>query len=172
MQSGQRMGLLIDDLLAFSRIGRQALHRQPVDLNQVVRDVCADIGADLGDRQIQWVIEDLPPIDADLGLIRQVYANLIGNAVKYSSQREVAQIEIGSQQMDGQVVYYVRDNGAGFDMRYAPKIFGVFQRLHRQDEFEGTGIGLAIVHRIITRHGGRVWAEAEVDKGATLYFVI
>jgi light-regulated signal transduction histidine kinase (bacteriophytochrome) len=170
MQSGRRMGMLIDDLLAFSRIGRQALHRQQVNLNEIVHEVCDDLSPELADRQIEWTIGDLPPANADPGLIRQVYANLIGNAVKYSAQREVARIEVGNQQEHGRDVYYVRDNGVGFDMHYASKIFGVFQRLHAVDEFEGTGIGLAIVHRIITRHGGRIWAEAEVDKGAAFYF--
>jgi PAS domain S-box-containing protein len=171
-EAGRKMNQLIDDLLAFSRLGRKSLEKRPVDLNEIVRNVIDSLAQETAGRQMEWVLAELPPATADPALLQQVYANLIGNAVKYTSRREAARIEIGSISQGGGTVYFVRDNGAGFDMQFADKVFGVFQRLHRDDEFEGTGIGLAIVERIITRHGGRIWFEAEVDKGATFYFTL
>lgn len=167
-----RMGRLIDDLLDFSRTGRQPVKRRLVDLRALVAEcLCEFETSDESPREV--VIGDLPPCDADPALLRQALVNLIGNAIKYSRQRKPARIEIASMQTnEGETVYYVRDNGSGFDMRYANRLFGVFQRLHRQEEFEGTGVGLAIVQRVIARHGGRVWAESAPDQGATFYFTI
>ncbi|HEX9047591.1 MAG TPA: PAS domain S-box protein [Verrucomicrobiae bacterium] len=169
---GQQMGVLIDDLLAFSRLSRQQLARQPVDMVKLVQQVVEEVVARETDRKIQFRVGDLAPGKGDPGLLRQVWVNLISNAVKYTRGRDPAIIEIGSDQKDGECVYQVRDNGVGFDMQYAGKLFGVFQRLHRADEFEGTGVGLAIVQRIVHRHGGRVWANARVNHGATFYFTL
>jgi signal transduction histidine kinase len=171
-ESGLKMGQLIEALLDFSRLGRKPLILLPVDMNFIVRTAIDALSLETCERSIEWNLAELPVASADPALIQQVYANLIGNAIKYSCKREQARIEIGCMEQDGGVVYYVRDNGAGFDMQYADRLFGVFQRLHRDDEFEGTGIGLAIVRRIVQRHGGRVWAEAEVDKGAAFYFTL
>ena len=171
-EAGRKMNHLIDDLLALSKLGRKSLEKRHVDLNQIVRDVIDSFVQETASRTMEWVVAELPPAVADPVLLQQVYANLIGNAVKYTGRREVARIEVGSLSQNGTPVYFVRDNGAGFDMQQADKIFGVFQRLHREDEFEGTGIGLTLVQRIITRHGGRIWFEAEVDKGATFYFTL
>ncbi|MEJ5225089.1 MAG: ATP-binding protein, partial [Anaerolineales bacterium] len=168
----QQMGRLIDDLLAFSRLGRQDLKKSTVDMFAVAREVCDSLAEEYAGRQVRIVLGLLPPAHADYGLITRVYANLIGNAIKYTRHREMAEIEIGCLHKHGTSIYYVKDNGAGFNMKYADKLFGVFQRLHRQDEFEGTGVGLATVKRIITKHGGEIWAEAEEDKGATFYFTL
>jgi signal transduction histidine kinase len=172
IDSGEQMTQLIDELLDFSRLGRKPLNIQPVDVNELVQAVIESLAPETAGRQIEWIRTGLPATEADPALLRLVYANLLGNAVKYTARRETARIEVGSFVQDGEAVYFVRDNGAGFDMQYADKLFGVFQRLHREDEFEGTGIGLATVQRIINRHGGRIWAEAEVDKGATFYFTL
>jgi light-regulated signal transduction histidine kinase (bacteriophytochrome) len=170
VDSSRRMGTLIDDLLAFSRDGRTELHMDRVDLDALVRTVIQDLEMATREREIEWHIGALPAVEGDLSLLRQVFANLIGNAVKYTRPRKVARIEIGAAgHEDGRGICFVRDNGVGFDMAHARRLFGIFQRLHRGDEFEGTGVGLANVHRIVTRHGGRVWAEAEPDRGATFY---
>jgi light-regulated signal transduction histidine kinase (bacteriophytochrome) len=144
-----------------------------VDLAGIARQVIEDLDPERNGRRVEIQVNDLPACEADAALLKQVLTNLLSNAVKYTRCRERAKIEIGSAgaARDG-VVYFVRDNGAGFDMRYADKLFGVFQRLHSMDEYEGTGVGLAIVHRIVTRHGGRVWAEAAPDRGATFYFTL
>jgi PAS domain S-box-containing protein len=172
--NAQRMGTLIDDLLAFSRTSRQPLARQPVEPAQLVQEVLQELGDQQQGRRVEVTIGPMPRIQADPALLKQVYGNLIGNALKYTRGREVAEIEIGVR--DGatgdEPVYYVRDNGVGFDMSHAERLFGVFQRLHRADEYEGTGLGLAIAQRIVYRHGGRIWAEAEPDKGATFYFTL
>jgi PAS domain S-box-containing protein len=166
-----KMGQLIDDLLSFSRMGRQAISFQQVDLEKLVRGVIGELEPDTAGRNIAWCVGDLPAVDGDAAMLRMVLANLIDNAVKFTRPREKARIEIGSQSgRDAETVIFVRDNGVGFDMVYADKLFGVFQRLHRADEFEGTGIGLANAHRIITRHGGRTWAESRPDQGATFFF--
>lgn len=167
-----RMTRLIDNLLEFSRTSRQPLAKQPVDMRAIARQIIEALSPEMESRQIEWTVTDLPPAQADPALMQQVYANLIGNAVKYTRKRSQARIEVGHFMRDGGRVYFVRDNGAGFDMQYAEKLFGVFQRLHREDEFEGTGIGLAIVQRIVERHGGRIWAEAEADEGATFFFTL
>jgi len=169
----KEMGQLIDDLLSFSRMGRAEMQKQTVDLNSMVTETVAGLESQTQGRNIIWKHASLPPVQADPAMLKQVMVNLFSNAIKYSRRREPAEIETGvASETDSEVVVFVRDNGAGFDMKYADKLFGVFQRLHRADEFEGTGIGLANVRRIITRHGGRIWAEAEVDKGATFYFSI
>jgi signal transduction histidine kinase/CHASE3 domain sensor protein len=166
------MGRLIDDLLTFSRLSRQPLKKQPVALGEVARQVIRDLSAEAESRQVEWVIGDIPSCRADSALIKQVFVNLLSNALKYSGKRPEARIEVGVQQANGTPTYFVKDNGVGFDMRYANKLFGVFQRLHKAEEYEGTGVGLAIVQRIVQRHGGRVWAEAAVDQGATFYFTL
>jgi PAS domain S-box-containing protein len=168
--AAQRMGRLIDDLLAFSRLGRAPIKMQDINTNKMVRDVIEELRDLQKGRKIELMVKDLPPCRGDPALLNQVWINLISNALKYTSKRPAAVVEIGSRAEKDKAVYFVRDNGAGFDMRYAQKLFGVFQRLHRLDEFEGTGVGLAIVHRVITRHGGRIWADAKPDCGATFHF--
>jgi PAS domain S-box-containing protein len=171
VQSGaRRMGQLVDDLLAFSRIGRAAINRQTIDAQKLVEDCLREVTTTPDARRIDARVADLPPCRADLSLLRQVWLNLLSNAVKYSGKRNPAVVEVGATAGPDGPTYFVRDNGVGFDMRYAHKLFGVFQRLHRAEEYEGTGIGLALVQRIVQRHGGRVWAEAAPDAGATFYF--
>jgi light-regulated signal transduction histidine kinase (bacteriophytochrome) len=169
---GQRMGELIDDLLAFSRLSRQSVNRQNVDTAGLVQTVLSELKSQWDGRRIEIKAGELPACHGDPALLKQVWVNLISNAVKYSRGRDPAMVEIGCEQKNDKDVYFVRDNGAGFDMQYANKLFGVFQRLHRADEFEGTGVGLAIVQRIVHRHGGAVWAEAEVNRGATFHFTL
>jgi light-regulated signal transduction histidine kinase (bacteriophytochrome) len=167
------MGDLIDDLLAFSRIGRAELKKTGVNLDELVRETLGDFQAKIKERKIACKINPLPNVQADRALLRLVLVNLISNAVKFTGARAEATIEIGcAPSADNEAVIFIRDNGAGFDPLYAHKLFGVFQRLHSQEEFEGTGIGLANVQRIIHRHGGRVWAEGIVDGGATFFFSI
>jgi signal transduction histidine kinase len=171
LESGKRMGNLIDDLLAFSRIGRTESRTIAVDLQQLVKEVIAEIGAQTTGQDISWNVGALPICYGDRSLLKLVVVNLVSNAVKFSGKRRLAKIEIGSVDADGdKLEIFVRDNGVGFDMQYVNKLFGVFQRLHRTDEFEGTGIGLATVQRIVHRHGGTVRAEGTVDQGATFYF--
>jgi PAS domain S-box-containing protein len=167
-----QMGQLIDDLLAFSRLSRKPLAKHSVSPADLVHQVLEDLWQEQEDRQVEIIIDDLPVCQADPSLLKQVYVNLLSNALKYTRKRGVARIQVGYQVQDNQPVYYVKDNGIGFDMRYADKLFGVFQRLHRAEEYEGTGVGLAIVQRIIRRHGGHIWADAGVDKGAAFYFTI
>ncbi len=169
-RNSQRMGLLIDDLLAFSRLSRQPLNKQPVRPADLVRQCLDELRAEQQGRRVEIAIGDLPACQADPALLKQVWMNLMSNALKYTRKQEVAVIEAGSREQAGACVYFVKDNGMGFDMQYADKLFGVFQRLHRPEDYEGTGVGLAIVQRIIHRHGGRVWAEAAVNQGATFYF--
>jgi light-regulated signal transduction histidine kinase (bacteriophytochrome) len=163
---------LIDDLLMFSRLSRQALEKRTVDTTLLVNECLGELAAARAGRQVEIRLGALPPCEADRSLLKQVWLNLLGNALKYTGRREHAVVEIGCTREPGGAVYFVRDNGTGFDMRYVHKLFGVFQRLHRADEFEGTGVGLAIVQRVVHRHGGRVWAEAAVDRGATFYFTL
>jgi signal transduction histidine kinase len=171
LESAKRMGNLIDDLLAFSRIGRAEAHRTLVSLDQIVREAVTEVGTQSGGRDIAWTIGDLPYVYGDRSMLRLMLVNLVSNAVKFTSTRPKARVQIGCLEKRGnQTVMFVRDNGVGFDMRYTEKLFGVFQRLHGPEEFEGTGIGLATVQRIIHRHGGRVWAEGIVNDGATFYF--
>jgi signal transduction histidine kinase len=169
--SATRMGQLIDDLLVFSRMGRQEMLETAVNLEQLVKSILHDLRPDTQNRDISWSIGALPEVKGDPAMLRQVFSNLIANAIKFTATRPLAKIEIGSDQRSpGETVIFVRDNGVGFDMQYAGKLFGVFQRLHRANEFEGTGIGLANVRRIVHRHGGRTWAEGVLDHGATFYF--
>jgi PAS domain S-box-containing protein len=172
-QAAKRMGALIDDLLAFSRIGQAGMEKQECSLDDLVREILGDFQKETNRRNIDWKIHPLPAVWGNPALLRMALINLISNAVKFTNERAETHIEIGSAS-DGEdeTVIYVRDNGAGFDPRYAAKLFGVFQRLHSQDKFEGTGIGLANVQRIIHRHGGRVWADGVEDCGATFYFSI
>jgi len=170
-ESAERMGHLIDDLLAFSRAGRVELHKTDLDLQVLIKEVVREEMEQAKGRDIAWEIEVLPEVHADRATLRQVLVNLIDNAVKYTRECEQAHIEIGTVPgEENQLVFFVRDNGVGFDMKYADKLFGVFQRLHSTEQFEGTGVGLANVRRIIHRHGGRTWAEGKVDEGATFYF--
>jgi light-regulated signal transduction histidine kinase (bacteriophytochrome) len=166
----QKMSRLIDDLLDLSRISRQAMRIGPVDLSSLAREVVDELHAGEPGRRTEWTIAPQLVAAGDPGLLRVVLQNLIGNAWKYSSRREDARIEFGLMQTDGRPVYFVRDNGAGFDMAYAKKLFGAFQRLHTTSEFPGSGIGLATVARILHRHGGKAWAEGRVGEGATFYF--
>ncbi len=170
--SVKRMGMLIDDLLSFSRMSRTELIRSNVNLNQLVKECIDDLSDDLKERNVKWNLESLPVVCGDKALLKQVLLNLISNAVKYTSKKEEAIIEIGAISKAREYEFYVKDNGAGFEMKYVDKLFGVFQRLHSDSQFEGTGIGLAIVKKIISRHGGKVWAEGEVDSGAAFYFTL
>jgi PAS domain S-box-containing protein len=171
LESANRMGNLIDDLLAFSRIGRAETHTTMLSLQQLVQEAVAEVGQDTGGRNIAWRVGTLPDWYGDRSMLRLALVNLVSNAVKFTRTRPQAEIEIACMdQKKDQVVVFIRDNGVGFDMKYVNKLFGVFQRLHAPEAFEGTGIGLATVQRIVHRHGGRVWAEGLVDKGATFYF--
>jgi PAS domain S-box-containing protein len=167
--NAKRMGALIDDLLAFSRLGRKGIAKVPIQFNELVQAVINDL-PNPDKKNIEFNIQPLPATDGDYNLLFQVFTNLISNAVKYSGKKEHAKVDIGVIEKEEEFIYYVKDNGVGFNMDYAHKLFGVFQRLHSNEEFEGTGVGLAIVQRIITKHGGQVWAESEVNKGATFYF--
>ena len=183
----QKMGLLVDELLNLARVGRHPLHRQPTRLNRIVAEVVAMLQPDYEGRQVEWIIADLPVVDCDPVLVKQIFQNLLANALKFTGPRGAsagkagvgkpssaapAVIEVSSTEEDGQLVFMVRDNGIGFNMKYVDKLFGVFQRLHSAEEFEGTGIGLVTVQRIVHKHGGRVWAQGESDKGAAFYFTL
>jgi PAS domain S-box-containing protein len=170
IDSIRQMGVLIDDLLKFSRSGRVEMRESIIDMNRIVEEVSERLRQDNPQRNIEWSIAQLPSVRCDNAMMHLVWENLLSNAVKFTRTRKMARIEIGVREENKEFVFFVRDNGVGFDMQYAQKLFGVFQRLHSTAEFEGTGIGLANVHRIIARHGGRTWAEAEQDKGATFYF--
>jgi signal transduction histidine kinase len=174
LDNAQKMGHMIDDLLAFSQLGRAPLRTQRVDLAELVGDVLESLQTERAGRHIEISVGDLGGCDADPRLLRQALINLIGNAIKFTRRHEQATIEIGRLECDTgkPPTYFVKDNGAGFDPRYAAKLFGVFQRLHRHEDFEGTGVGLAIVQRIINRHGGRVWAQAQIGQGATFFFTL
>jgi PAS domain S-box-containing protein len=170
--NAQRMGRLIDDLLEFSKLGRKELVKSDVNTAKLVTNMVAELTSENGYSKVGVTIGSLPAVKADYNLISQVWINLISNGLKYSSKKEKPSVEIGASADNGQVVFYVKDNGAGFNMDYAHKLFGVFQRLHKATEFEGTGVGLAIVHRIVTRHGGKIWAEGKVNEGAAFYFTV
>ncbi|HSA92908.1 MAG TPA: ATP-binding protein [Terriglobales bacterium] len=169
-EASRHMGHLIDDLLNLSRVGRRELNRQVTSLKNLAGEAVAELRTQTDDRDVEWRIADLPFADCDPNLMKQVFANLLSNSLKYTRPRARAVIEVGQKQDGDETVLFVRDNGVGFNMKFADKLFGVFQRLHRQEDFEGTGVGLATVRRILDKHGGRIWAEAEVDRGATFYF--
>jgi PAS domain S-box-containing protein len=173
IQSGaQKMGVLVDELLNLAKVGRHAVRLQPTNLNAMVAEMIAMLQPDVEGRQVEWKIADLPAVECDPVLVKQVFQNLLTNALKFTRPRAQAVIEVGYEDDGGHPVFMVRDNGVGFNMKYVDKLFGVFQRLHSTDEFEGTGIGLVTVQRIVRKHGGRVWAEAEPDKGAAFYFTL
>ncbi len=170
-ENAQKMADLIDSLLDLSRMGKKEIAKQTIDMNKLVREVIHDLEVNrVSNEQLQWNIFDLPKVKADPELLKRVLVNLLSNALKYSGKREKPVVEVGGHTKEAKTVFYIKDNGVGFDMRFYNKLFGVFQRLHKPGEFEGTGIGLAIVQRIISKCGGEIWAEAEVDKGATFYF--
>ncbi len=169
-ESAKQMGILIDDLLAFSRIGRSELKKSRINMGYLVQGILKDFEEETRDRDIGWKVGELPEVSCDGAMLRLVFVNLISNALKFTRPRSKAEIEIGCFSEKEEFVFFVRDNGVGFDPKYQDKLFGVFQRLHHQDEFEGTGIGLANVRRLIHRHGGRTWADSQIDKGATFYF--
>jgi light-regulated signal transduction histidine kinase (bacteriophytochrome) len=173
LDSAKRMGSLVDDLLAFSRIGRAETQNTDIDLAQTVKSVLAELTPDTQSRKITWRVGDLPKDYGDPSMLRLVFGNLISNAVKFTRLRADAEIEIGSMNhQPNEIIVFIKDNGVGFDMKYKDKLFGVFQRLHSQETFEGTGIGLATVERVVHRHGGRVWAEASLDHGAIFYVAL
>jgi len=167
-----KMGDLVDGLLDFASLGRRPLAKRKVSPAVIARGVCEELRSETEGRNVEIEITELPQCETDPTLLKQVFANLLSNAVKYTRGRNPAVIKVGSSQHGEETVYFVRDNGAGFDMKYAGKLFQVFQRLHRADQFEGTGVGLAIVHRIVQRHGGRIWTESQLDQGTTFYFTI
>jgi len=168
----RRMAELIDGILAFSRVSRSEMGTNPVDMNEVVRDLLRELAPAIGTRNVRFAISAIPPAQGDRLMLRRVWQNLLDNAIKYTSTCDAALIEVGSEPGAAEVAYYVRDNGVGFDMRYVSKLFGMFQRLHGPAEFSGTGIGLAIVKRIIARHGGRVWADGQLRQGSTFHFTL
>jgi two-component system sensor histidine kinase/response regulator len=170
--AAQNMGAIIEDLLKLAQVGRQQLNLQLASLGALIEQIRSEFITETQGRQIEWRLGALPELQCDAGLVKQALSNLIGNSIKYTRPREQAVIEIGQVVAKGTPAFFVRDNGAGFDMKYADKLFSPFQRLHHAKDFEGTGIGLATVRRIIQRHGGRIWAESEVDKGATFYFTL
>ncbi|TMH35800.1 MAG: hypothetical protein E6H59_13580 [Betaproteobacteria bacterium] len=173
VQAAGTMGRMIDGLLNLSRVGRAELQRRPVDMAGLVEKARSQLGPEAARPTLRWEVGALPAANGDPELLQLVWINLLSNALKYSSRRPQPEIQVGTQTADdGKVVFFVRDNGVGFDTRYGGKLFNVFQRLHRQDEFEGIGIGLATVRRVIERHGGRVWAESRINEGATFYFCI
>jgi PAS domain S-box-containing protein len=169
-EAARQAGMLVDELLAFSRMGRAELRQTRVDMRQMVEGVCRELEPETEGRLVRWNVAPLPEVRGDPSMLRLVWRNLLTNAVKYTRPRPKAIIDVDAAERDGEVVFRVRDNGVGFDMRYADKLFGVFQRLHAVEEFEGTGIGLANVRRLVSRHGGRTWAEGAVGQGATFYF--
>lgn len=171
-QGSENMRQLVDDLLNLSHLGKMELSFRPAPLKPLVEEVVQDMKSETAGRNVEWLIGNLPVAECDAGLMRQVFANLLANAIKYSRPRAETRIEVGHLRANGELLIFVRDNGVGFNMKYVHKLFGVFQRLHRSEEFEGTGVGLATVARIVRKHGGRVWAEGELDKGATFYFTL
>jgi light-regulated signal transduction histidine kinase (bacteriophytochrome) len=171
-QRAVQMGAMVDDLLKLARLGRQPLHSRLTPLTEIVGAVIAELESEVAGRLVEWQVRELPVVACDPGLLGVVFTNLLSNAVKYTRPRAPAVIEVGETTRDGERAFFVKDNGVGFEMKYADRLFGVFQRLHRKEEFEGTGVGLATVQRIIHKHGGRIWAEATPDRGASFYFTL
>jgi PAS domain S-box-containing protein len=171
-RGSENMSRLVNDLLNLAHVGRQEMKKEPTSLNLLIEEAITELKHENAGRHVEWQVADLPSVQGDPGLLKQVFANLLSNSVKYTRPRKKAVIEIGLRVMNDEPVIYVRDNGVGFNMKYADKLFGVFQRLHRAEEFEGTGVGLAIVERVVKRHGGHIWAESELDKSATFYFTL
>jgi signal transduction histidine kinase len=169
-RNAQNMARLIDSLLDLSRLGKKEIVKKMVDMNRLVEEALEELNPKDANGNLQVKVSDLPAVNGDVNLLKRVFVNLLSNAIKYSRKKEKPVVEVGAEVKNGEYIYYVKDNGAGFDSKYKEKLFGVFQRLHKASEFEGTGIGLAIVHRIISRSGGSVWAEGEVNKGASFYF--
>ncbi len=172
LNSTREMGKLIEDLLTFSRINREPMRKRHVDLQRLAREVFNELQDERQDREVEVAIDGLPPCRADRALLKQVFLNLLANALKFTRTRERAEIRVGFSQSDGETIYFVRDNGVGFDMSHSESIFLVFHRLHKAHDFEGSGVGLALVKRIIERHNGRIWAEGQTDQGATFYFTL
>ena len=168
-EAADRMNALIDDLLRLSRVGRAELHHAAVPLHDIVRQAQNDLGPEILGRKINWRIQSLPTVNADPTLLRQVFVSLLGNALKFTRPRETAEIQIGAREESQRWVIHVRDNGVGFDQKFVGRLFGIFQRLHTEREFEGTGSGLALVRKIITRHGGETWADGRLNEGATFF---
>ena len=171
-QRAVQMGVMVDDLLKLARLGRQPLNPRLTPLTEIVGAVIAELESEVAGRPVEWQVRNLPAVACDPGLLGVVFTNLLSNAVKYTRPRALAVIEVGETTRDGERAFFVKDNGVGFDMQYADRLFGVFQRLHRKEDFEGTGVGLATVQRIIHKHGGRIWAEATPDRGASFYFTL
>jgi light-regulated signal transduction histidine kinase (bacteriophytochrome) len=171
-RNARNMGQLIDDLLDFSRMNRKEMTEQDVNLDDMVSQIVTDLRGQEKNRKINIKVEPLGSVVGDLSMLRQAWINLISNAFKYTRKTPIAEIEIGSKDEDDRRIFFVRDNGVGFDMKYHHKLFGVFQRLHKPRDFEGTGVGLALVQRVISRHGGKIWADAAPDKGATFLFFL
>lgn len=172
MRNAKKMGQLIDDLLTFSRTGKSELQKKDIKMTELAKAVVKDMEAATRPINAKIAVEKMPNAYADYNLMNLVFTNLISNAIKYSAPKENPEVFIGATKRKNEVVYFIKDNGVGFDMQYYNKLFGVFQRLHSSEEFEGTGVGLALVNRIITRHGGKIWAEAKVNEGATFYFTL
>jgi light-regulated signal transduction histidine kinase (bacteriophytochrome) len=172
IQGAQQMGILIDSLLHLAQVGRQPLCLELTPLNSLLESALETVQAECVGRNIEWRLDALASINCDRGLMKQVFVNLLANALKYSRSANPAVIHVGKTALQGEQIFFVRDNGVGFDMQYADKLFGVFHRLHPSSEFEGTGIGLATVERILRNHGGRIWAEAAPNRGATFYFAV
>jgi PAS domain S-box-containing protein len=172
VRNANKMGLLIDDLLTFSRVGRRELVKVNISMHSLVQGICLELQAEVPDRNIEFRIDNLLPALADNMAIKQVWVNLLSNAIKYTRLKDPAIIEVSSENNGDKVIYSIKDNGAGFDMRYVDKLFGVFQRLHSEQEFEGTGVGLALVQRIVCKHGGSTWAEGKIHDGATFHFTL
>lgn len=171
-ENATQMGQLIDGLLTFSRLGRQSIERKSIAPERIVRSVFEQLRADYPERSVSLELGEMLRCQGDATLLKQVFTNVISNALKYTRGKDPAIIQVGSRREGHETIYFIKDNGAGFDMNYADKLFRVFQRLHRREDFDGTGVGLAIVHRIITRHGGRVWAKGEPGKGAEFCFAL
>lgn len=171
-ENAHKMGRLVDDLLAFSRLSRQEMIKTKIDMEELAKNSFEELVTQAPKRKINFIVSSCPPAHGDKATIQQVLINLIANSIKFTRSREEASIEFGCLAGSDERAYYIKDNGVGFEMQYADKLFGVFQRLHSATEFEGTGIGLALVHRIINRHGGRVWAEGKVNEGAAFYFTL